>query len=626
MARDGGEIRIKIGGDSSELEAEAERAARALSGVGGSAKTAAKGVDKASAKMAQDARRMGKLTEGAENTKDEFGELSSSAAALASALDVVDPRLGAAARGLGDMAGAAEGAIRVTKLQGGALTLLLNPALLAVAAAVAVVGGAYMALSKAVGAANDKLDAAEERLNATLSRLTSIKAMTLELAVAQGTANEVDTKRQQLMAAINAEYQEQLTNQIAAVQAAKSEFKEAIIGKREKLHAVRARQAELDQTKNLIEVKKRAVLQLLENKEGEKKHTAAVKAGTAAAKEAADAESARVETIDAQTEAIAAQTEALITAQLQARAIREGLHEELTALQEINAEQKTLIDTRSEAFKAEMEALNQLTEAGEEAHSRELIAIETFEADKQAIREFYSTQRRQLAETDAEEEQKKQDETRRQFDDDLMVISGSLIDMATTRADALAELGEEATEGQKIRARMMFEVAKSAAIAEAIINATLTASRAFKDYPFPASLAIAASAGAAAYATVSTLQAQEPPSFERGGMVQGSGMVPINAHGGEGILTAKTTASLGGGSSIQALNDGNIVGQLNSLIAATNNVASVIQAQPIVVEIRYNHQAFDRFIMDNLKRPKSPLREYIGNKSKTAARSGGQRS
>ncbi|MCK5713250.1 MAG: hypothetical protein KAI25_11070, partial [Hyphomicrobiaceae bacterium] len=130
--RDGGEIKIRIAGDSSDLENASARAAKALGDVGGSAAKAGKGVDKAGTKMVSNSRRMAKLSDSAENTKDEFGEMSSSAAALGAALDFIDPRLGTAARGLGDMAGAAEGAVRMTKLHGGALSAVLHPGVLTV--------------------------------------------------------------------------------------------------------------------------------------------------------------------------------------------------------------------------------------------------------------------------------------------------------------------------------------------------------------------------------------------------------------------------------------------------------------------------------------------------------------
>ena len=190
MARDGGEIQIRIGADASELNAESAKAAKSLAGIGGQATKTGKQIDKSAGAMKGSARRMGELTEGTQNTTDEFGELSSSAAALAAALDVVDPRLGAAARGLGDMAGSAEGALRLTKLSGGALSVILNPAVIAVTLAVGLAAGAWALFTKRLKAANEKLEESEERLNATMERVKSLKDATMELAVAEGAAGD----------------------------------------------------------------------------------------------------------------------------------------------------------------------------------------------------------------------------------------------------------------------------------------------------------------------------------------------------------------------------------------------------------------------------------------------------
>ena len=106
----------------------------------------------------------------------------------------------------------------------------------------------------------------------------------------------------------------------------------------------------------------------------------------------------------------------------------------------------------------------------------------------------------------------------------------------------------------------IFKTQQQSAIAQAVMDAASAAARAFADYPFPASLGIAALAGAAAAKQIQVIKAQQPPTkFDMGGMI-GSNNAPdsirVNALKGEAILDRATVNRLGGEEGVRALQEG----------------------------------------------------------------------
>jgi hypothetical protein len=197
-------------------------------------------------------------------------------------------------------------------------------------------------------------------------------------------------------------------------------------------------------------------------------------------------------------------------------------------------------------------------------------------------------------------------------------MSTALVDVASQRMTALMESGEELTEQQKDQAQIQFRIIQAASAAQALIDGYAGAAKAVATYGMPAALPFIGLAIAAAATQVALIKASPPPSFATGGMVPGSGEVPITAHGGEGVLTAGTTASLGGAGAISALNNGDITGQLGQIAANTNGLAGQIvgalESRPVQVQVTLGHKQFDKFIAADLKRPKSELRRAIGSK------------
>mgnify|MGYP003627513448 FL=1 len=655
MARDGGEIKIKIAGDSSDLENASARAAKALGDVGGSAAKAGKGVDKAGTKMVSNSRRMAKLSDSAENTKDEFGEMSSSAAALGAALDFIDPRLGTAARGLGDMAGAAEGAVRMTKLQGGALSMVLNPAVLAVTATVAAMGGAYFLLTKEIKAANEKIEEQEARMAALLPKYHTLKIATMNLAVAQGAMKKEDMasillrkSALDLFAPEKAAAEEKLelareavrtaeeyTIAETAAQAAAVPFLPVAIAiqqQQKKAGAERLANAQQEVASLEEEIKgyDRKTGALIRAEEALAKIPPVQKGSAKTAKEAAAA-----------TKDWAA---SLLTAQEASAALMASIEAEGTALEKVQADRDAMIAAREDAHVDEMEAISKLGLAKTERDAAYLSTETKMYADMAGIRDEFNAQevtahdemvainaaaRQQMA-NDAIAEGARINAARVDERDKAISygseMSTALIDISSARMDALMENEENMTEGQKKRAVIQFGIMQAASVAQAMIDGYASAAKTMATYGFPAGVPLAAAAIAATGVQVAAITATPLPSFEVGGMVPGSGAVPITAHGGEGVLTARTTAGLGGKSGIDALNSGDISGQLSQLIGATQQVVGAIHSQPVVVEMTYNHRVFDRFIIDNIKRPKSPLRDYISSAAKTAGRTRGRNS
>lgn len=616
MAKDGGEIKIRIGADASQLHSESTKAAKALAGVGGQATKTGKQVDKSATSMDASARKMRDLSDGAENTKDELGELDSGVQALASALDVVDPRLGAAARGLGDMAGAAEGAMRLSKLQGGMLTAVLNPAVIAVTVAVGAAAGAWAFFTKKVNDANDELEKSEERLNATMDRLKSLKDMTMELAVANGEMTEMDVKRQKAMRAINDQYQEQLTTQTALVQELKSEFETAILGKEAKKELFKAERRRLSNLREEIAATKRSALALLE------------------LGETTDEGAEKLKKFLKLQAKIAANRKALASAQESAKQMRDALAAQGDQYAELDLQRRAMMKTRVDAFKKEMAALEELGKAGEDVGEREVIAVQQFANDKDAINRSFAEKAQALreeeaaaaAEIRAAEYEANQAAQQRRLDDieqekkariaaqweafevSMVVanhLTSALGSLAQTRLDQAMQVEGEMTMAQKKEAMRRWKIARGIAIADATLQMAAAMARAHKDYPFPASLAVMAAAGLAAGAAVANVASQPPPQFKKGGIVPGTGAQPIIAHGGEGVLTESATRNIGGQAGVDAINSGDLSAKLDTLIEAVRGGGGAN------VRVQLGHRQFDQFIKDDLRRPGSTLQQAI---------------
>jgi len=140
---------------------------------------------------------------------------------------------------------------------------------------------------------------------------------------------------------------------------------------------------------------------------------------------------------------------------------------------------------------------------------------------------------------------------------------------------------------QTIEKQMMksFRMKQSAAVAGILIDMAQSSARAFADYPFPASLGIAALAAGKAGLELAAVQSQPPPKFDVGGMVgQSDPLAPDQTQAqlltGEAVLDRATVQRLGGEQGLRDLQN--------------------MPQQKVVVIQPFKH--FDRFISAGEKR------------------------
>ncbi|MCK5644014.1 MAG: hypothetical protein KAJ19_24665, partial [Gammaproteobacteria bacterium] len=502
-------------------------------------------------------------------------------------------------------------------------------------------GGAYFLLTKEIKQANEKIEAQDARMTTLLPKYRKLKLATMKLAVAQGdmTATrmadiiaredalalfqpEKDAAQEKLQAARDDLKQAEERLKVAqtsaemnsrhAGSAEAAAQKVALLTQRERERFEGAQQM-VQSIKDEIETYDQATGALIQAEAKERKLTAGKKKGTKASKDAAEA-----------TKDFAA---ALRSAQEESAALMASLEDEGDAIDQIRQAQDAMITAREDAFIKEMQAIDALAGKAEEKEERFVSAELSMQEDMAAIRANFREE--EVAALD-EMEQANRDHLDRIAADALAKdaeikaaikanhelaisygaeMSTALVDVASQRMTALMESGEALTEQQKEQAQIQFRIIQAASAAQALIDGYAGAAKAVATYGMPAALPFIGLAIAAAATQVALIKASPPPSFATGGMVPGSGEVPITAHGGEGVLTAGTTASLGGAGAISALNNGDITGQLGQIAANTNGlagqIAGALDSRPVQVQVTLGHKQFDKFIAADLKRPKS---------------------
>jgi hypothetical protein len=139
----------------------------------------------------------------------------------------------------------------------------------------------------------------------------------------------------------------------------------------------------------------------------------------------------------------------------------------------------------------------------------------------------------------------------------------------------------------KIQNQMMkaFRMKQAAAVASILMDMAMASARAMKDFPFPASVGIAALAAGKAGLELAAVQSQPPPKFDVGGMVgQSDPLAPDQTQAqlltGEAVLDRSTVQRLGGEQGIRDLQN--------------TSGSNVVVIQP------FKH--FDRFLSANEKR------------------------
>ena len=140
----------------------------------------------------------------------------------------------------------------------------------------------------------------------------------------------------------------------------------------------------------------------------------------------------------------------------------------------------------------------------------------------------------------------------------------SIVTLADTAAERqIAAAGRSEAEHRRIL-RRQFAAQKAAAISLAVINTAVGVSKTLSEYAYPTNIILGALTLAAGAAEVATIAAQRP-SFHTGGIVQtGAGKAPdevdARLQAGEGVLTKRGVASLGGEEGVRAANRGTSMG------------------------------------------------------------------
>jgi len=114
--------------------------------------------------------------------------------------------------------------------------------------------------------------------------------------------------------------------------------------------------------------------------------------------------------------------------------------------------------------------------------------------------------------------------------------------------------------------KKQFAAHKAAAIAEATINTALSVTKTLSQYAYPVNIVLGALSLAAGVATIATIAAQKP-QFYTGGLVsaaahanQQADAVDATLHDGEGVLTRRGVAAMGGAEGVRAVNAGQPLG------------------------------------------------------------------
>ena len=149
---------------------------------------------------------------------------------------------------------------------------------------------------------------------------------------------------------------------------------------------------------------------------------------------------------------------------------------------------------------------------------------------------------------------------------DLIAASAGAADGMLAIMDVVSDaqaghLNKDSAEYRKNRKRQ-FAAHKAAAIAEAAINTAVAFSKTMSQYAYPINIVLGALTIAAGVGTIATIAAQKP-QFYTGGMVsaaahasQQADAVDATLHDGEGVLTRRGVASMGGPEAVRAANAG----------------------------------------------------------------------
>lgn len=171
----------------------------------------------------------------------------------------------------------------------------------------------------------------------------------------------------------------------------------------------------------------------------------------------------------------------------------------------------------------------------------------------------------------------------RQQVDTAFATADSIASAIQTVASIRADADQAGTESQLRASKRAFAIAKAMAVAQTIISTAAGITNAFRDVPYPLSIAAAASVAATGAAQTAVVLAQKP-NFANGGVMDADHR-PAMLQPGEGVLTRAGVNNVGGSEGIAAINQGRQGG-----------------GGPMQAYVVFDHRWFDRGARQNIQR------------------------
>ena len=532
---------------------------------------------------------------------DAAGDADSVLQGLSASLDLVDPRLGAAARLSGDMAGGLEAAMRAA----GGLGMTVAP----IAAAVTALGGAWYLLNSQLDDANEKIERSRKELKDQAGWLEAVEVATINAAVATGDMSQAEADLLSQNRQVNAVFGDRIDLARDAANEATRAKEEAVAALADleatttgaagspAILAVKALAREFELLPTPVEEARAAVAEAdkrVVRAEGNLRRLegASSRMSTALQTFAENQRSANQETATAADSIedlidLEAEYAALQDQRAGAAAQLDKIQRDLT-LSELDGAEKILFlrDEQLAQIRDLAMATGDLTEASEtmalvEAQAMQQASdlaqkrIEETVAANAVLKAEAMDLANTLAASTADVFGLALDQRVAAFDDAKANLL-ALDETATQaqRAAALATLKET-----KAAAREMFYAQQNAAVASAIINGAIAVTRQYADLPLPAAIISSASIAALTAVEVATILSQKP-TFHRGGVI---GADPsernITARAGEGVLPRQGVAAIGGPAGLAEANRGAGGGTTVLQLRVGNNVAQELVYQ-----------------------------------------------
>lgn len=470
---------------------------------------------KAAGRAASDA--LDTASESATRFGDKAGAVGSNAGKLAGILDMLVPGLGGVARGVADVADTAEVASVATKGLGVSMSstlAVLGP----VAIAVAALGATYAYLSSQLDEAERKQAAASEaattqaeataKWTATKQEAADAVAIATDAsngeAIAIRKATEAVREGASAARALAVEERDRLAKASADFGTAQSDEAKAAF-----VRAKRAQERldELDKNIERTAEERELAISLEYAKQRAAKETAdaQIQAANAAAKRAAD-EAAVAEVERLTLEQNAAYLQSIRSLEETARAANEA---QLTGAEAVEAAITRQIEKVNELAAAQVERSAGQAEQIANIEAEQAAAITAIRAKGQAdIDAIYEAAAAKRADERAAELAAESSAQRMRAEATVSATSSLL----GATSDAFAQAAEEQAKTNQDAAAASFAASKAAAVAQAVVNTALAISSA-NTLPPPASFIAMAAAGIAGAASLASIAAAPPPSF-----------------------------------------------------------------------------------------------------------------